>query len=323
MKLQKLNPVFIIALLAAFIALPAFGEPLQVQIKIAKQKFVVGEPILMETTWLNTSAQDLALINFPPINGDDLRIIGSVRKECAEPIVDVKKTGPHILKAGDKLIDVRSLQDWGVVGAGNYDVSVEYNSSQLNPKAIPEDAAKLRAGSNHVKFKIVRPTGIDAAAFSDFGTACGRLSHGYVQKYPTSVYSAWAYLDQFQWWKSTQEASSFLVMLQKPDYPGSNVLRGPDGEPISDGKGGYKFQSGKEWMQTLITQGAPILSAHGDDPYLGPRLRIDLALANIAIGRHETARALLDELSKKAPTSDLAPRAKEYLGAMKKAGLVP
>src|SRR5207244_1431962 len=138
-----------------------------------------------------------------------------------------------------------------------------------------------------------------------------------LSKYPDTIYAAWIYIKQFQWWNSSQDPSTFLTLLQSPDYPAARLLQSSDGQKIPNGQGGYKMESGKEWVQDLIAQGQPLLTAYGNDAYLGPRIKLNLAFANIAAGRKDFAKSLLQEIAQTKPASNITARAREFVDLIK------
>lgn len=321
--MARISILFIMfLLLLAFANRASAGSAFALKATLLKDSYLLQEPVPIRITITNLSHQS----QIQPHPGIWYLSNG---KECGaghHPISDpatappgqspLPQESPRVASGWrtDFEYDLAALCSFEFIKEGEYQLEYRIGETVAPPL--------------QVSITIILPTAIDKEAY-DFRQDClarnpGNVGVGYycdgqlLSKYPTSIYSAWAYIQQFQWWKPASDPATFLKLLLKPDYPPGHFVLGSDGQRIADGKGGYQWQTGKDWMQGLIDRGEPILRAHGNDPYLGPRLRLNVALASMALGRNETAKSLFEEITKSSNSTDLAQQARDYLDALKR-----
>lgn len=308
---------------------------------LVKGAFILGEPIYGQVSLQNNRAVALGIAALFEVAGHfELRSERTNSERCAgtgtvgndHGLIAAAQIPPH----GSIEHEIRLDEYCKLDTAGEYRVKFVYEESKLKPEDSNQSLWLGHAESPEAAVTITEPTGIDKQAY-DFRETCwkdpdarqaSRGSYCYgkmLEMYPTSTYAAWAYSGKFNKWKFDQVPSKLISLLQQPDYPPGDFVLAADGQPIpdKDGRGGYRWQTGKDWLRSLISEGEPILQVHSNDPYLGPNIRMGLALANIGIGKYETARALLDQLANSNSTTSQGREAEEYIDAMKKAKLIP
>jgi hypothetical protein len=75
-------------------------------------------------------------------------------------------------------------------------------------------------------------------------------------------------------------------------------------------------------MTHLIEVGTPILQANSGHAYLGPRLMMDLAMAEAVLPKNEAAISLFEQAGR-AKDEEAAQKARGYVTSMKAKGMVP
>lgn len=138
-----------------------------------------------------------------------------------------------------------------------------------------------------------------------------------ISQYPRSIYAAWVYVNEFQWWDHRLSPPDFVREVQHPDFISGHFAEDMEGKPIVIREGEYQWESANDWMLRLLNEGNVILEGHSKDEYLGPRVLMNVALAQMYLKQYKNAQSTLTIITKNFPKSGLAEKARSFIGALK------
>ena len=186
----------LLALLFTGILAQAASGGLTLRVSAPTTEYILGETINVTMTWKNDSDKPASLAYggclFTPVT--HLHIEGPVRSACAQelPTADLipgaSKLGPMQEKAsggfpGDLM---------GIVDQGDYEIWVEYDTRSLDASWAQFGVFPTLIESNHFKFKISAPSGLDATVFQKHHNACNQIAlkpDDILTRYPESTYA--------------------------------------------------------------------------------------------------------------------------------------
>ena len=169
---------------------------LSLRITSPATEYILGEPINFAVTWKNESDKPVGVAyGFQcdtPVT--HVHVEGPVRQGCAErPNWDIipgaQKLGPMQEKASGF-----PKEFVGIVDKGDYEVWVEYDTRSLDASWTQFEVFPTFVESNHFKFKISAPTGLDATVFEKHAIDCNKVGlspDDLLSRYPASTYTGY------------------------------------------------------------------------------------------------------------------------------------
>jgi hypothetical protein len=187
---------------------------LKIEIEPTKGEFVLGEDWRFDVRWNNTGDQPVAIAYDFSLSNRLVKVIvrGKTRPECVflhPPSVDWVPLAHRMIEPHVSQTKVLYRDELGIADVGEYELWVEYDATNLGPEWDQVPVARIRVASNRVRFKILKPQGIDAMVFEKHSNSCNQLilsTEDLLKFYPTSVYAGLALVKKGQG-GSLQEAS--------------------------------------------------------------------------------------------------------------------
>jgi hypothetical protein len=226
--------------------------------------------------------------------GAYFKISGKRKQECIIAPEKAEYTRDYwiLMANGIKMFGV-DISRFGVAKEGNYEVWLVYNPAigALKHFAGPTDLIRTKVESNHIKFKIIKPKGVDLEVFNKYHDDCGHITLGpkaLLQKYPTSTYAGNVLVD-FPIELASQPASC----LDDPDkFMHSWFDKGGGEEAIQ-----RRIREEKDSMLKYIVYAKAFLEAHPDF-YWSRKIRIKYAMCLGFTGKVNEAKEQLKYMSK-------------------------
>ncbi len=295
-----------------------------INLKTAKAEYILGEEINFEYQAINNGDKEfrIAYGGFSPLS-PFIRFgtIGPVRKECniGRPHAEWGGKGYSDFKAGEKSkVESFSHLQIGSVDEGEYEVWVEYNSTSLDSSWDKYSVPRTVIQSNHIKFRIVKPTGIDLEVYNKYHNSCNQITltaQDLLQKFPTSTYAAYAVCPPNQWTSNT-DPEKILKAIESGSYLSSGSVIDDTGKS----KDGYLYLGGKELVEYRTKWIGIVLKNHPDIWYADD-LRLRLAVDQIALKNYKQGESDLRNLSEENK-GEVAEKARRYLDLMKQKGWI-
>ncbi|OGF67867.1 MAG: hypothetical protein A2Y62_01225 [Candidatus Fischerbacteria bacterium RBG_13_37_8] len=268
-----------------------YGAGWGVEIKFLKDHVIPAEPIYVKIVIMNNSAKQLPALQFEYYSLDGKQcyscLLGSPNPDQSENSdsseIEIK---PFLKPAGYQEIEIYSINcacnvRWDKFSYGEHKFCSHWKN---DVKAC-------------AKFYFEKPFGVDAEAFkiiqeesfTKFGNyeefvvldVTSKTFNHLLKKFPGSIYTAWTYFHRM--YDPTKiEAHYTVVDLRKSNYPPRGIYI-----PESEAYEGYglntHLNSGIESAKWIKEKSELILSHHPDFPFAN-KLRIQIALSNIALG---------------------------------------
>lgn len=306
--------------LLAMSSLVVAKEPVQtarlnITIRAPKDSYILGEPIVFAAVWENIGPPlEIAFGTIPNSPATDLIIKGPTTQEC----------DPHRARGNPALGSYTTLDGKekrplglpGVVNEGAYEVFIVYDTAKLDQWYEQLGIERLRVESNHVRFHIDRPQGVDAQVFLKYrvprtfsnGVWSGRCNEMAVteralDEFPTSTYVAYALWNQAR--------PGYIAGIDPPDYPVEKEFMAMEQERASGTSTRDAFDRFWTAERRLL---APLERLYRDFPDFTYRAEVLYTLVRTYFRLSEPDKAvpILKELFEKHPSSDAAVKAQAY-----------
>lgn len=178
------------------------SEKLTIHIQSPRSEFILGEPVQFTLIWENTSESPIRIAKGVRLHHSLLQILteGQVRKECEGlvTLVEEKVGYSSVIQPHGKVVIPLTLRDLGIVDEGAYTMTAKFDSTKLEPWWDNFNVDRISVVSNTVKFRLVKPTGIDMEIFPKYFDKCNRIllsNEELLHKSSTSTYSGYALID--------------------------------------------------------------------------------------------------------------------------------
>ncbi|MCX7830247.1 MAG: hypothetical protein N2445_04215, partial [Acidobacteria bacterium] len=134
---------------------------LKLEIRAEREMSILGEPFECEIIFRNTGQEEVKIPFSPDYMNPyfKLNIKGEgYKKECCFICAETGMQIPHstTLKKGEEVKWKEDLSERGARGAGEYEVWFELDSTMKENESM-----KIKLESNHIKFRIIKPSGKD------------------------------------------------------------------------------------------------------------------------------------------------------------------
>jgi hypothetical protein len=278
-----------------------FGiAPGQLVIKLASDKgeYLLGEPAALQCIIENQGdaplvvAYDFTFPDAPCV----LRVSGPVRKDCVESQgkyeIGAYVAPPPIAPHQSTSFGPIMVSAYGAVDVGEYEFWVLYDSARLGAPGLRALLPSVQAESNHLRIRLVPPTGTDLAAFKECATPCNQVTFArdmLLKDFPTSTYAGYALLPAGQ---CIPDPRVFLVNFLEHDKTAERW-------PQTTGQMTAEKKKDLEDTEKRVAQLANYLKARPDFAR-ADALKVELAGRLAMLGRFDEAHALCDEITLKA-----------------------
>jgi hypothetical protein len=312
--MRKFLCVFI-AMLIGFIILADDKGGLAVTIKTDQVEVIMGETFESEVVWENKGQTDIkipfTLAYLNPYYRLTIKGTGYEPKcclICGERALEVP--GVTIMKPGEVKQWKEDIVAKGAVKEGEYEVWAEFDSFSKE-----KETYKIKAESNHIYFRVIRPKGIDLEVFEKFHNACNQITlkpSELLLKYPTSTYAAYAIY---------QSSGARGIMASEPINIAKAIDEGaiwyPQSVPDDTGKwkGGWQSLTAENYVKWRDKWFDIVLKNH-PDIWFADALRLRKAVEDYSHKRTESLLTDIETLSKTG-SPDVAKKAQEILAALK------
>jgi hypothetical protein len=168
--------------------------------------------------------------------------------------------------------------------------------------------------SNHIKFRIVKPTGIDLEVYNKYHNSCNQITltpQDLLQKFPTSTYAGYVVY---------QSSGAKGLMASDPINIVKAIMDGgidyPESLPDDTGKwkSGWQIITRDKYPEWRDKWFNLILKNH-PDIWFADALRLRKAVEDYSHKKTESSLGEIENLSKNA-SPDVAKKAKEILEAL-------
>jgi hypothetical protein len=325
--------VLLLGWLGGGVICAATPSPLRIALSADKGQYLLGEPAALECTLENQSeaplvvACDLSFAESPCT----LHIAGPIRKECVVPAgryeigayVAPPPLAPHQRITRGPIL----ISDYGAVDPGEYEFWVTYDAEQMGAAGLRSYLTAVRAESNHLRLRLVEPTGEDLAAFRQAANACNQVlfsSDVLLRDFPTSTYAGY-FLGLGEGFPMILDSKPEYVVktLWEENYLEGHPLATLKTEAVQGGgqKPGMRTVAMRGYLEEQRGKIDKYLAVHPDH---ARREIMELARAyqSLALGDKDTAVRSLEWVAGQAPSEKWRDQAQAILDAMKRKGWV-
>ena len=309
-----------LVLFQAYVLWAEAPKQLSIVLTSEKNEYVVGEPVVLQCTFVNN--RDTPLILSCDLSFRETpcatHAAGPIRKDCSESPGYHEIGGysaPPPLKAHEsmKLAPI-AISSLGAVDAGEYEFWVVYDAIELGAEPLRALVTPLRAESNHLKLTLVRPTGSDAAVFAKCANTCNQIdwdNRTLFDKYPTCIYAGYEFLPGGQCIPDPRVFMTDILSIDK------HAVKSPE----SSAQMAADKERSLQVTQARASQLSSYLKARPDftRAYC---LKLELAGRLAALQRIQEAQALCNEITTTNPDSEEAKKARLLLGFLTENGYI-
>jgi hypothetical protein len=315
MKRIHLMPV-LIAILAVHATLAMADASLDIKLKLAGTDFLLGEPIRIEQTIENIGKTPIvaSYVTEIPWPTTHVRVLGKTSSGCVSSggmeMGGLSVPAPLMPGQKDHPIAIRP-ETYGAVDVGDYELWVEYDTINSKGFGLAPYLTLIKTESNHVKIRILAPTGLDAEVFSRYSYTCNRMGFPYpeiVERYPLSTYAGYR-LGGEPWLAPlgfNEKPETIIKKLWEGDFIGNHRMAITTRSVVKDGKRSTEVAS-VPMGDKLRSQSKKLQAFLALHPGFVQRESIErcLALVSLALKEKATAVTSLEWLRKNAPTDEL------------------
>jgi hypothetical protein len=209
------------------------------------------------------------------------------------------------------------------VDVGDYELWVEYDAVNLQGFGLAPYLTPIKAQSNHVRFRIIAPTGLDAEVFAKYSDPCNRMPQYYLEllnSYPTSTYAGYMLGNATAFNVGFGLRTDYLInVLIKDDFVQRHPIASVPKLVKKDGKTdevfdhvpmGQQLQSSRQQIDTFLVL----------HPGFALRDRLEAVRACESLALHDEAAAVssLEWLSKNASEEQWKAQADAILDELSK-----